>query len=66
MTAPTTKLGVVRVRVIDAATAAALETAVNTFLQGLGAPVVAEERFLQVLYQAPASNLWSAMIVYTG
>lgn len=64
MNETTTKLGVVRVRVIDAATAAALETAVNTFLRGLGTPAIAEERVLSILYQNPASNLWSVLIAY--
>lgn len=60
-----TRLGFVRVRVIESATAALLQVDVNTFLTGLGTPAIAEEKLIDLQYQAYDSTHYSAMIVYT-
>lgn len=65
MIAPTTKLGVVRVRVLEAATAADLQVAVNNFLAGLGSPVVRDEKLVAIQYQAMDATHYSALVAYT-
>lgn len=54
------KLGMMRVKVLEAATAAALETAVATWLATL-----TEEKVVVMLYQVPDSSHYSVLIAYT-
>lgn len=59
-----TRLGFLKARIIEAANAAALETAVNTFLSGFGTPAVKEERFVSMDYYVLA-GAYSVCILYT-
>jgi hypothetical protein len=54
------KLQIVRVRVLDAATAALLEAAVNTFLA-----TISQREFVSAHYAVIAGPVYSAMITYT-
>lgn len=53
------KARVAKLKAIDAATPAALETAVNTWLQAAG-----EKELLEIRYQADGTT-WAAFILYT-
>ncbi len=66
MAETTTKLGMVRIWVVEAASAAALQTAVNLFLAGNGTPAIGEERLIEIRYQHPAAGLYSAAVIYIG
>jgi hypothetical protein len=61
------KLNVVRVKVIEAASSAALQAAVSDFLAASGAYSAEspERQFVDVQFRVVSSTLWAALVVYT-
>lgn len=69
MNGPVVNFQAAQVRILEAATVAALETAVNAFLAGAGTPA-SNDRWrlvsVDLRFAAGATNPYVAIVTYTG